>query len=198
MGWSRSPWSWSGATREGGPSLTEVAVALGQLAGVVALAAVFTPVAFERNLRYWIGLLNGSFSLVGLPAYVLPVNVIPGWLLQTREFYALVDLSQASTGQFLLAAAVPALLVVVICVGLARHRVAAVMLGVAAGAALLAYYTWSNRNCGYCVQRNSIPIGVLAIPALGIGVATLAAMRGVAGLVASLAVGVVISAADRP
>ena len=62
----------------GWPSLDEVGLAIGQLAGVVALAALFTPVAFERNLRYWIGLLNGSFSLSGLPAYVLPFNVIAG------------------------------------------------------------------------------------------------------------------------
>ena len=176
----------------GRPSLTEVGIAFAQLVGIVVLAAVLTPVAFERNLRYWIGLLNGSFSLAGLPAYVLPFNVIPGWVLQTREFYSLVDLAHASTGQFLLAAVLPALMVVVIGVGVARHRVAAVMLGVAAGAALLAYYTWSNRSCGYCVQRNSIPIGALAIPALGIGLATLAAIRGRAGLMASLAVGIVI------
>jgi hypothetical protein len=176
----------------GRPSLTEVGVSLAQLAGVVVLATVFTPVAFERNARYWIGLLNGSFSLAGLPAYILPVNVMPGWVLQTREFYGLVNLPQASTGQFLLAAVLPALLLAVIGLGVARHRIAAAMLGVAAGAALLAYYTWSNRNCGYCVQRNSIPIAVLAIPALAIGLATLAGIRGRAGLATSVAVGVVI------
>lgn len=176
----------------GRPSLGEVGLAIGQLAGVVALSALFTPVAFERNLRYWIGLLNGSFALSGLPAYVLPFNVIPGWVLQSREFYGLVNLGSASTGQFLAAAVVPALIVSVIAVGVIRHRAAAVMLAVATGAALLAYYTWSNRNCGYCVQRNSIPIAALAIPAIGIGLATIAAMRGHAGVVASLVVGAVI------
>ena len=176
----------------GRPSLGEVGLAIGQLAGVVALAALFTPVAFERNLRYWIGLLNGSFALSGLPAYVLPFNVMPGWVLQTREFYGLVSLGSASTGQFLAAAVVPALIVGVIALGVTRHRTAAVMLAVATGAALLAYYTWSNRNCGYCVQRNSIPIAALAIPAIGIGLATLAVMRGHVGVVASLALGAVI------
>jgi hypothetical protein len=176
----------------GWPSLDEVGLAIGQLAGVIALAAVFTPVAFERNLRYWIGLLNGSFSLSGLPAYVLPVNVMPGWVLQTREFYGLVNLSSASTGQFILAALVPALIVGVIALGAARHRTAAMMLAVASGAALLAFYSWSSRNCGYCVQRNSIPIAALAIPALGIGLATLAGIRGHVGVLASVVVGAVV------
>ncbi len=178
--------------RRGRPSAAEVGLAVGQLAGVVALAALLTPVAFERNVRYWIGLLNGSFSLGGLPAYVLPFNVMPGWVLQTREFYSLVDLSHATTGQFIAAALVPALMIVVIALGVVRRHAATVMLAVAAGAALLAYYTWSSRNCGYCVQRNSIPIAALAIPALGIGVATLATIRGWVGVVASLAVAVVV------
>ena len=176
----------------GRPSLDEVGLAIGQLASVIALAALFTPVAFERNVRYWIGLLNGSFSLSGLPAYVLPFNVLPGWLLQSREFYGLVSLSSASTGQFILAALVPALIVAVIALGVARHRTAALMVAVAGGAALLAYYTWSSRNCGYCVQRNSIPIAALAIPALGIGLATLAGIRGRAGVLGSLVVAAVI------
>lgn len=174
------------------PSGSDLRLAIGQLAGVIALATLFTPVAFERNLRYWIGLLNGSFSLAGLPAYVLPINVMPGWVLQTREFYGLVSLSHATAGQVVSAALVPALLIAVIAVGVARHRMAVVMLAVASGAALLAYYTWSSRSCGYCVQRNSIPIAVLAIPALGIGLATLAAIRGWLGLVASLAVAAVV------
>jgi hypothetical protein len=176
----------------GWPSLGEVGLAIGQLAGVIALAALFTPVAFERNLRYWIALLNGSFALSGLPAYVLPFDVMPGWVLQTREFYGLVSLSSASAGQFILAALVPALIVGVIAWGVVRHRTAAVLLAVAGGAALLALYTWSSHSCGYCVQRNSIPIATLAIPALGIGLATLAGIRGRAGVIASVVVGGVV------
>ena len=159
------------------PSRREVAVAVMQIAGVVALAAAFTPVAFARNVHYWLSLLNGTFSLVGLPAYVLPFNVLPGWVLQTREFYNLVNLNNATGGQLLLGAVVPLLLIAVILFAARRHREVAMMLVVAAGAALLAYYTGSSRGCSYCVQRNLIPIGALAAPALGIGVAALATLR---------------------
>ena len=175
-------------SRRGRPSRREAGRTAAQLAAVIVLAALFTPVAFDRNLHYWIGLLNGSFSLSGLPQYVLPFNVMPGWVLQTREFYGLVDLHNATLGQFALGALVPLVFVAVIVLGLIRHRIATAMLAVAAGAALLAYYTWSSRNCSYCVQRNSIPIAVLAIPALGIGIATLATMWGRVGLAASLAI----------
>jgi hypothetical protein len=48
---------------------------------------------------------------------------------------------------------------------------------IAGGAALLAYYTWSSRNCGYCVQRNLIPVGALAAPVIGLGLAAIATMR---------------------
>ena len=144
---------------------------------VVALACAFTPVAFLRNARYWISILNGSFSTAGLPAYVLPVNVLPGWVLQTREFYNLPNLSSATAGQLLVGAIVPLILIAVIVFAARRHREALMMVAIAGGAMLLAYYTWSNRNCGYCVQRNLIPVGALAAPALGLGLAAIATLR---------------------
>ena len=174
------------------PSRREVVVATAQLAGVIALAAAFTPVAFTRNVRYWLSLLNGTFSLVGLPAYVLPANVLPGWVLQTREFYNLVDLNNATAGQLLLGALVPLLLIAVIAFAARRHREVLMMLVVACGAALLAYYTWSSRGCSYCVQRNLIPVAALAAPALGIGVAAIATLRSPARFVLAGAVAAVI------
>jgi hypothetical protein len=69
------------------PSRGELAVAAGQLAGVLALSAAFTPVAFARNARYWVSIAHRSVSFVSLPHYLLPVDVLPGWTLQTREFY---------------------------------------------------------------------------------------------------------------
>ena len=178
--------------RRGRVTRREVLIGAAQVIGVVLLAAAFTPVAFSRNLRYWIGLLNGSFALAGLPAYVLPVNVLPGWILQTREFYNLTDLRTATAGHLVLAAGVPLLMIGLIVLAVARHRTVLAMLAVAAGASLLAYYTWSSRDCGYCVQRNLIPVGVLAPAAIGIGIAALATVRGRLGVVIALAVTLVI------
>jgi hypothetical protein len=177
--------------RRGLPTRRELAVASGQLLVVIALAAAFTPVAFLRNARYWSGLLTGSFSLAGLPAYVLPGNILPGWVLQTREFYNLPDLRHATPEHLLLGALLPALLIGVIAFGVVRRRAALALVAVAAGGAVLAYYTWANRNCGYCVQRNLIPVGALAPAALGIGVAALAALRVRAGVWLAVAVAAV-------
>ena len=116
-------------------------------------------------------------SLVGLPGYILPFNVLPGWVLQTREFYGLVDLNNASAGQFAMGALLPLLMVVVILLAVKRHREALLMLVIAAGASLLAYYTWVDRSCSYCVQRNLIPVGALAAPAIGLGLAAIATLR---------------------
>jgi hypothetical protein len=179
------------------PGRTEVLTAGWQLALVALLACAFTPVAFLRNARYWISILNGTFSLAGPPNYALPVKVLPGWVLQTREFYNLPDLSAATPGQLLLGALVPLMLIVVIVFAARRYREALMMVLIAVGAALLAYYTWSSRGCGYCVQRNLIPVGALAAPAVGLGVAAVATLRSPAriplaaaiALIAILAIG---------
>jgi hypothetical protein len=173
--------------RRGRTSSRELTRAALQLVGVVALAAAFTPVAFLRNVRYWIGVLNGSVSLVGLPAYMLPLDVLPGWVLQTREFYNLPDLGHATPAHLLLGALVPALMIFVIAFGVRRYRAALLILAVAAGASLLAYYTSSSRGCSYCVQRNLIPVAALAPAALCLGLAALVSLRN--RLALALAVG---------
>jgi len=178
--------------RRGLPGQDELLLAIGQLAFVCGLAAVFTPVAFSRNVRYWTNLLHGSQVLVGLPGYILPFNVLPGWVLQTREFYGLVDLNNASAGQLAMGALLPLMMVVVILLAVKRHREALLMLVIAAGASLLAYYTWVDRSCSYCVQRNLIPVGALAAPAIGLGLAAIATLRWRGRLPLAAAVGTVI------
>jgi MFS family permease len=172
----------------GRPDREEVIAAAARLMTVLVLAAVFTPVAFSRNAQYWLSLLNGSFSLNGLPAYSLPLEVLPGWLLQTQEFYGLVDLSHADAGPLALAGFLPLILLTVIGLAVWRHRAVLMMLAVAAGAMLLAYYTGAGRGCSYCVQRNLLPIVPLGIAALGLGVAVLASSRSRAGLPAALVI----------
>ncbi len=174
------------------PTWPEVWLAIGQLALVVGLAAVFTPVAFSRNLRYWSSLLHGSLSFLGLPVYALPFNILPGWVLQTREFYGLVDLSNATAGQLFMGAALPLAMIAVVVFVARRQREVLMMLVVAAAAALLAAYTWFGRDCSYCVQRNLIPIGALAPAALGLGIAGIAALRWRGGVIAAALIGLVV------
>ncbi|MFZ1994349.1 MAG: hypothetical protein WAU75_09580 [Solirubrobacteraceae bacterium] len=148
------------------------------LALVLACAIVFTPVAFARNVTYWTTILHGNLSFAGLPQYRIPGPVAPGWLLQTRDFYGPVNpLTHATAGQFALAAALPLILLAVIGMGIWRNRAALAMSAVAAGAILLAYYTWRYEGCGYCVQRNLIPVAALAPSGLALGLSAVAMLR---------------------
>jgi hypothetical protein len=170
------------------PAGRELAVAFAQLAGVLTLAAAFTPLAFSRNIRYWTSVLGGHQAYFGLPVYDLPFNVLPGWVLGTREFYGLVALQGATLGIFFMAAVVPALIAGVIAIGGLRNRLTQIMFVIAAGAALLAYYTASRYQCGYCVQRNLIPLAALAVPAVALGIVALAALGSRPGTVVAVLV----------
>lgn len=152
--------------------------------GLVLLCSIaFTPVAFSRNATYWSEILRGTFSFVGLPVYNLPAAVVPGWLLQTRDFYGLVNpFVDATAGQIALSVVVPIAFLATIALGAWRHRVVKAMVAVAAGAVLLAYYTWTKDHCSYCVQRNLLPVAILAPTALSLGLSVLSLLSGKAGV----------------
>jgi hypothetical protein len=145
---------------------------------VLACSIVLTPVAFSRNLSYWGGILNGTFSFVGLPLRRLPALGVPGWLLQTRDFFDLADpLRHSTAGNVILGMAVPLVLLGVIATGSWRHHVVLAMLTVAAAASVFAWYTWSHDSCSYCVGRNLIPVAALMPSGLALGLAALALVR---------------------
>lgn len=180
------------ARRRGGrPSWASIRLVISQLAAVAILSAALTPVAFLRNVNYLVQLQNGTIGLAGLPVYQLPLSVLPGWLLQTRDFYGLVTASRASAAELVTVLAIPILLLVVIVLAARRHRAAATMVALAAAAMLLAEYTWVNQGCSYCVQRNLLPAAALAPTALGIGLAALATWRRRSAGVAAAVIGTV-------
>ena len=107
---------------------------------VVALAAVFDLVAFTRDVRYWRDVLRGDYFAAGLPQYHLPLSVLPGWLLQTREFYGLTELGHASWHEVLIGLVIPLVLVAVALFALVRRRAALVVLPFLLVAAAFAAY----------------------------------------------------------
>lgn len=177
--------------RGGGLSRASIWLAVSQLAAVAILSAALTPVAFLRNVNYLVQLQAGTIGLAGLPVYQLPVSVLPGWLLQTRDFYGLVTASRASAAELVTVVAIPILLLVVIVLAARRHRAAATMVALAGAAMLLAEYTWVSQNCSYCVQRNLLPTAALAPTALAIGLAALATWRRRPAAVAAAVIGTV-------
>jgi hypothetical protein len=170
-----------GWVRRHGWSTAAAAKATGILLGVLALAAALTPVAFERNFRYWKLILEGKQSFAGLPPYDLPPATVPSWLLQTRELYFLPHLDGQPLSQLLVSLAVPLLIVAAIVYGLRRRPVALGALAVMVAAVVLANRTATADDCSYCAQRNLLVIAPLAMALLGIG---LAAMRSRGGRIA--------------
>ncbi len=142
---------------------------------VIALAALFDLVAFTRDVRYWRDVLRGDYFAAGLPQYHLPLSVLPGWLLQTREFYALTELGHASWHEVLIGLVIPLVLVAVALFALARRRAALVVLPFLLVAAAFAAYVGLAKNCSYCTDRNLLPIAPLSIGLVALGVAALLA-----------------------
>jgi hypothetical protein len=148
--------------------------AVGAVGFVVALSILFNLVSFLRDVRYWHAVLKGSYYLSGLPQYHLPYSVLPGWLLQTREFYFLTELGSTSTGQILIGVLLPILFIAVIVSGLRRGRTGLILLPPVLIYAAMAWYTSASHHCSYCTDRALLPVAPLSIALLALGVAALA------------------------
>jgi hypothetical protein len=147
---------------------------LGGVGLVVALSILFDLVAFLRDVRYWRQVLEGGYYLSGLPQYHLPYSVLPGWLLQTREFYFLTELGNASPKEVVIGVLIPLLFIGVILFGIKRRPATLVLLLVLLVYAAMGEYTSAAHNCSYCTDRTLLPIAPLGIGLLVLGVASLA------------------------
>jgi hypothetical protein len=153
------------------PVLARAAAGIG---GVLALSIVFNLVSFARDASYWRGVLNGTYNIAGLPEYHLPYSVLPGWLLQTREFYSLTELGSTTPEQLLLGVILPVVFIAVIVHGIKRRRAGFVLLPLALLFALMAEYENAAHHCSYCTDRTLLPIAPLSIALFALGVAALA------------------------
>jgi hypothetical protein len=141
---------------------------------VIALSILFDVVAFMRDVRYWRQVLEGGYYLNSLPLYHLPYSVLPGWLLQTREFYFLSELGATSPKEVLIGVIIPLLFIAVILFGVRRRPAVLIPLLVLLIYAAMGEYTSAAHNCSYCTDRTLLPIAPLAIGLLVVGIASLA------------------------
>jgi hypothetical protein len=148
--------------------------AAGAVGIVVALSILFDLVGFLRDVRYWHAVLNGAYYLSGLPQYHLPYSVLPGWLLQTREFYFLTELGSTSAKQVLIGVILPILFIAVIVFGARRRRTSLILPPLVLTYAAMAWYTSASHHCSYCTDRALLPIAPLSIGMFALGIATLA------------------------
>jgi hypothetical protein len=169
--------------------------ALVVLALLAVLSIVLSPVAFERNLDYWKTVATTDYlktlGTTALPQYDLPLDVIPGYVFQTREFFFL-RVSDTSLNQWMLSIAVPAFLIGLAAYGLWRYRSAWILVAGALVAAFLAYYTSEANECSYCVQRNLLMLGPLLAALVGIGIAAVGSRAQLSFQIAALAIAVLV------
>lgn len=165
--------------------------AAGRIAVVIGLTAIFNFVSVTRNVRFWTETAN--FYSAGRPKYDLPITVLPGWLLQTRQFFLLGGLFHGSLFQLLLGILLPIVFVAAMIMGIRRWHFALLCLSLIFTFAALAEYTSAAHNCSYCVDRNLLPVAPLTIVLLALGTAALASvgsawLQGIAVVIALLSV----------
>jgi MFS family permease len=148
--------------------------AAGAVSFVIGLSIVLNLVSFLRDASYWHDILKGAYYAAGQPQYHLPFPVLPGWLLQTREFYNLTELGHAPLSEVLIGAVLPILFIAVIVVGLWRKKAALMLLALVLIYAAMALYTSLSHGCSYCTDRALLPLAPLSIGLLVLGVAALA------------------------
>lgn len=173
-----------GARRGGYVSRGALRRAAFQIGVVIALTAVFNVVSFTRDVHYWIETLGGE-DLAGKPAYDMSLSGLPGWVLQTRQFYALQfhqvlllpNLAESSIAGELRRLVLPGAFIVVIVLGLWRQRRGLVFLPLVLVFAALAAYASAVHNCPYCVDRDTLPSAPSSIVLLALGIASLATSK---------------------
>ena len=143
---------WGDLARASAPKL----IALALLAVVLTPRATIWALANARE--------SGSFTL-GVVHYDMKLAYLPGWLLQTREFYTFSLIPPRGATYALVGIALPIALIAVAvygCVRVRDGRLLALFVGVASAQAV---YASVRLDCSYCVGR-TLAVTVPAIAVL--------------------------------
>ncbi len=169
------------------------------VAAVLAMAAVFDPIGLLREIHFYPLLLDGKIVTPRV-GYTLPPRVLPGWLTQTREFYALTGPGTGGLKEVLLGGLLPLLFLGIIVVGLLRYRQALTWVALSVVLSALALYAYlSEQSCTYCAERLILPLGPIVAVLITLGIAALLVVpsrwskaAGILGLIV-----VVVAVAER-
>jgi hypothetical protein len=162
--------------RRGEPLLDQLRPVAGRILVLVVLAILFDLVALTRDVSYYGKIIDNTVPLPRV-GYHLPLEVLPGWLTQTREFWLLTSLGSGGLKQLVLGALIPAAFLAFIVVGLKRHRIGLALVALAGLCALTAEYSYASREaCTYCGERDLLPLAPVIVVLLALGLSTLLAM----------------------
>ncbi len=164
------------------------------IASVVVMSLVFDLVAVARDLHYFHLLAHNEVPLPRV-GYKLPIPVLPGWIAQTREFWALSGLWSGGLKQILWGVILPLLFLGLIVIGLRRYRDALPLVVLTGVAAIVAEYSYvSQQSCTYCAERDLLTFAPVAAVLVPLGLCALLAAPGWLPRVAAIAGAVVVVA----
>ncbi len=145
------------------------------IVAVAALSLAFDPIAVLRDVHYYGLVLNNEVPYPRV-SYTLPLDVLPGWISQTREFWALPGLTTGGFKQILLGVLLPLAFLGYVAVGLRRYPRALALVAMAAICAVAAEYSYvSQQSCTYCAERVLLPFGPIAAVLIALGVCAVVA-----------------------
>ncbi|MGP0053500.1 MAG: hypothetical protein ACLPZR_32310 [Solirubrobacteraceae bacterium] len=146
------------------------------IVAVAVMALAFDPVAVARDIHYYKLILHHQIPLPRV-GWTLPIYEIPGWVGQTREFWALTGLWEGGLKQMLLGLVLPFVFLGFIVFGLRRYPRALTLVVIAAVASVFAEYAYlSQQNCTYCAERDLLTLGPVVAILIPIGLAALLSM----------------------
>jgi hypothetical protein len=143
---------------------------------LVVFLLLFTNIGFIHDVEYYQKIAENAVPLPRV-GFHLPLEVLPGWVTQTREFWYMPNLATGGLKQFLLGALLPFIFLGFAVLGLRRHRPALTLVALAGVCGLVAVYAYSSRDsCTYCAERDLLPLAPIAAVLIALGLATLLAM----------------------
>jgi hypothetical protein len=136
--------------------------------GLLALAAVAGALTSPRTLPWtWNYVAAGSYKGLtrGVIHYNMDLRFLPGWLLQTREFYTFAFLHPSGLVQTLVGTVLPLVLIAVAVYAFVKLARARLLIGFVVFLCAQALVTSSSLDCSYCAQRTLLALSPV-IPAL--------------------------------
>lgn len=129
---------------------------------VLGLAIVLSPVSFIRDVRLWHSIASGNDWIPAIP-YDLPIEVIPAWIIGTREFYLLPYDIDGNFRDLIQGGLLPLGLIALAVLALWRNRRLLVFAALIPAVALISLYAAETRGCAYCVERNMMAMAPVVV-----------------------------------
>jgi hypothetical protein len=162
-------WLAVGVRRAGGTVTAFLRSLAVPLLSVMAMTIAFDVIGFLRDVTYYPKLINGEIPIPRV-GYQLTPEILPGWLLQTREFWYMPSWSDGGFKGILLGALIPFAFLGFAVIGAWRHRFGLALVSLCSLCGIAAYYAYASQDaCTYCGERYLLPLAPALAVLLALG-----------------------------